>query len=174
MRIYFDNDVASTVSRRERDPADLAAIDKLLELCRSQAISLSTSRQSHREMERAPAGHQPKLKGGLGEVAIVSDDHRVLGSHTLTDPYGGCICSPLVTDIVDGGLYANLRAAGLKDDDAKHLMYAHQNKCNRFLTWDRNFLNRRPSLQKFCPSIQIQTPNEFVSEIEATYTAKQP
>jgi hypothetical protein len=42
----------------------------------------------------------------------------------LTDPYWGCICSPLVTDIVDEPLMSNLIAAGLEIDDAKHLMYA--------------------------------------------------
>ena len=174
MPIYFDNDVASTVSRRDRDASDLAAVDKLLELGRSHAISIATSRQSTREMERAPAAHQRQLKSGLGEMAITPDDHRVLGSHTLTDLYGGCICNPLVTDIVDEGLYSKLRGAGLKDDDAKHLMYASHNHCDRFLTWDRNFLSRRSTLRALCPSLQIQAPNEFVREMEETQVTKKP
>ena len=97
MTVYLDNDVCSTVSRRDRETADLAALDALLGLGRSQIISIATSRHSVREMERAPAAYQSELKSGLHEMTFAQDDHRVLGSHTQVDPYWGCICSPLVT-----------------------------------------------------------------------------
>jgi len=91
LKVYLDNDVASAISRRDLDKAELEAIDQLLEAKRSGNLDLGTSRQSPREMERAPSQHRAKLKTGLSEVAEAEDDHKVLGFHTQTDQYGGCI-----------------------------------------------------------------------------------
>ena len=137
------------------------AIDQLLEANRSDKLALGTSRQSPREIERAPSQHQAKLKTGLSELDLAKDDHKVLGFHTQADQYGGCICTPLVTDIVDDPLYSDLLAAGLATDDAKHLMYAIHNGYQRFLTCDNGILSRRVGLEKRCPSIRIQMPSDL-------------
>lgn len=163
--VYFDNDVASAVSRRDWDKAELDAIDRLLEAKRAGKIALGTSCQSPREMERAPTPHQAKLKTGLSELDLAKDDHKVLGFHTQTDQYGGCISNPLVTDIVEDQLYSDLLAGGLRTDDAKHLMYAVDNGYQRFLTCDNGILSRRVGLEKRCPSIRIQRPSELAAEL---------
>jgi hypothetical protein len=165
LNVYFDNDVASAISRRDWDKAELGLIDQLLEANRSGILAVGTSRQSPREMERAPSQHQAKLKTGLSELHLAKDDHKVLGFHTNADQYGGCISNPLVTDIVDGQLYEDLLAAGLKDDDAKHLMYAVHNGYRRFLTCDNGILSRRAILENRCPSIRIQRPSELAAEL---------
>ena len=72
---------------------------------------------------------------------------------------------PSGDDIVDEALYSTLVEEGLKADDAKHFMYAVHNHYDRFVTWDRNFLNRRGTLGSCCGTIQIQTPEELVSEL---------
>ena len=167
LKVYLDNDVASAISRRDLDEAELEAIDQLLEAKRSGNLDLGTSRQSPREMERAPSQHQAKLKTGLSELALAEDDHKVLGFHMQTDQYGGCISNPLVTDIVDDQLYSDLLVAGLKKDDAKHLMYAVHNGYERFLTCDGGILSRKTAIEKRCPSIRIQKPSELVAKLSA-------
>ena len=165
LKVYLDNDVVSAISRRDCDMAELGAIDLLLEANRSGNLAVGTSRHSPREMERAPSQHQAKLKTGLSELELAKDDHKVLGFHTQTDQHGGCISNPLVTDIVDGKMYEDLLAAGLKTDDAKHLMYAVHNGYQRFLTCDNGILCRRGVLEnRCCPSMRIQRPSELAAE----------
>jgi predicted nucleic acid-binding protein len=169
LRVYTDNDVASAVTRgstETRDKAEVGALDQLLRWNAAGQIILATSRQSPREMEQAPIQYQSALKKGLHALEIAKDDHIVLGSSTITDPYGGFITNPIVTDIVDQRLYDLLLATGLGADDAKHLMYAVHNGYERFLTWNRkDFLNRKAKLEGLCPSIKIQKPSELVAEL---------
>jgi hypothetical protein len=166
IRVYLDNDVTSAITQRDqKDPAEAAAIDRLLEWSDSK-VELATSRQSPREMERAPVGYQAGLKAGLSGLQIAVNDHQVLGSFNLSDPYGGCVCNPIVTDVVDDALYSGLISTGLRPDDAKHLMYAVHNGYQRFLTWDKHFLSRKAELATLCPSIDIQKPSEFVAAMQ--------
>jgi hypothetical protein len=124
MSVYFDNDVCSTVSRRDRAPRILPPWTGFLNWADRRPSRLRHLDTLPGRWSERPTDHQPQLKNGLREMTLTPDDHRVLGSHMLTDPYWGCICSPLVTDIVDEPLMSNLIAAGLEIDDAKHVMYA--------------------------------------------------
>lgn len=165
MRVYFDNDVASAISRRDWDTAEQDAIDRLLEWNRAGRIVLGSSRQSAREMERAPLQHQAQLKTGLSGLNISTDDHRVLGFYSLTDQLGGFVSNPMVTDVVNESLYSDLTSYGLKADDAKHLMYAVHQGFQRFLTCDRGILNRRAAIENRCSTLKVQKPSEFVAEL---------
>jgi hypothetical protein len=169
MRLYLDNNILSerTKSKSTWPPAERAAIDKLLEMARSGKIILETSRHTGREMERVPAEYQAGLKAGISDVQFAKEDHKVMGSHTQHDQLGGCISNPQVTDIVDKPLYRDLRAEGLDEDDAKHLMYAVHNGYTHFVTYDRHFLEpvRRANLERRCPSIKIHSPSEVVALI---------
>ena len=160
LKIYFENTVISAITRRDYDKAEQDAIDQLIDWARANCVVIGTSCQSPREMERAPSEYQAKLKTGLSEPDLAKDDHKVLGFHMQMDQLGGWISSPLVTDIIDEPLYSDLLAAGLKSDDAKHLMYAVHNGYQRFVTLDRDFLKRRVELEKHCPSIRILSPSE--------------
>jgi hypothetical protein len=52
---------------------------------------------------------------------------------------GTVAVTPIITEIIDEGLFKSLTAAGLKDADARHLMYAARDECNRFVTTDPHF-----------------------------------
>jgi hypothetical protein len=54
LKIYLDNDVSSAITRRDLEKAELDALDLLIDCKRHKRIILDTSRQSPREMERAP------------------------------------------------------------------------------------------------------------------------
>src|SRR5439155_1154889 len=76
------------------------------------------------------------------------------------------VIAPIITDIVDEALFADLRGLGLDDSDAKHLMYAVTNACDRFVTLDPDFLNRRAALEARCPSIRILRPAGLAAELQ--------
>jgi hypothetical protein len=119
-------------------------------------------------MERVPEQYRDGLKQGLAGLNISQDDHVVLGVNTSSDRYGGYICQPLVSDLIDEPLYSRLRAAGLEKDDAKHLMYAFHQGYEWFVTKDHHFLNQRDALEALCHTIQIRTPSELVAELDGT------
>jgi predicted nucleic acid-binding protein len=170
LRIYLEHTICSAITRRFKTwpRAELDAIDHLLAAGSTGTIHLLVSRQSFREFERAPASRQPDLKKGISGIEVIENDHHILEMYTQADPYGGCIINPLITDIVDEKVYAALSAAGLKDDDAKHLMYAVHNNCGRFVTRDKHFLNRRPVLERFLPTIKIRKPSEMIAELSTS------
>lgn len=158
--IYFDNDVSSAITRRDLSDVEIIALDQLLAWRDARKFLLGTSRQSHREMERAPSQHQHQLKAALAGLDIASDDHKLLGFSTSR-----FFAGPLITDIVDEELHAKLLATGLKKDDAHHFMYAAHNGFAWFVTMDRNFLNRSDVLASVCPSIGVCKPSELVSKL---------
>jgi predicted nucleic acid-binding protein len=166
LRVYLDNDVSSAISRRDLPQSEMLALDQLLEWGRDRRIVLGTSRQSHREMERAPAQYQPQLKSGLTGLDIASDDHKLLGFSTSRFFVG-----PLITDIVDEHLHASLREAGLRGDDANHFMYAAHNGFERFVTVDGDFLARADVLASLRPSVGVCKPSELVSELAGSPTS---
>jgi hypothetical protein len=174
LRVFLENTVVSTRTRHNCGQEELAAIDQLYEWNKSGEIDLGeyelgTSRHTQREMERAPAQHQAKLKSALEGLDIAKDDHKVVDSHAQTDPLGGCISNVFSTDTPDEELYSKLRGTGLDEDDAKHLLYAVGNKYERFVTLDiKHFLSRRHKLEKLCPSIRIRKPSELVEELRTT------
>jgi len=58
-----------------------------------------------------------------------------------------------------------LKQAVLKEADARHLMYAICNGCDRFVTLDRDFLNRLPSLHSLCRGLKICRSTELAAEL---------
>lgn len=99
---------------------------------------------------------------------MADKDHQVVGFHHQGDQYGGSVAYPLITDIVDESLCACLTKAGLKQDDAMHLMYAQHNGFGYFLTCDNGLLCRCQEIKKKCRklSIEIPKPSEFVSALQ--------
>ena len=165
MRAYLDNVIVSGEIRTDLEATEMAAVQELYRLASRGSLQIVTSRESWREQERT---RNPDilaaLQKGRSEVEVVQDDHLVLGFSHLQDHYGGFIANPLMTDIVDEPLHADLKAAGLKDGDARHLMYAVSNNCQQFVTVDPHFIGRRAVLEARCQGLRIVRPSELVSE----------
>jgi len=106
-----------------------------------------------------------ELEAARGEMSAVATDHVLLGFSNLTGPYGTIAVNPIVTDIVDEALFANLKSIGLRDPDARHLMYAVANDCDRFVTLDRDFLDRQTALEARCRPLRIVKPSELAAEL---------
>jgi len=75
----------------------------------------------------------------------------------------------MITEIVDEALVSDLKKAGISDDDARHLMYAVHNKCDRFVTLDNNdLLPNRSTAAPLCRGMKIMMPSELMAELEAS------
>ena len=110
-----------------------------------------------------------KLRESRGKIEVVPDDHRVIGFWNQEGRFGTDSTNPMVTEIVDEGLFSDLKKAGLSDDDAKHLMYAIHNKCDRFVTLDtRDLLPKRAQVAPLCRGTKIVTPSELAAELSAS------
>jgi len=166
MRTYLDNVIVSGRIRADLDSVEMTAIQQLQRLAERGRLQLVTSRESWREQERTQdLGVRTALHEQRGDVPVVHDDHRLLGFSSLQDQYGGFVANPLVTDVVNEALFAALTAAGLKSADARHLMYAASNGCQRFVTSDPDFIGRRSVLEARCQELRIVKPSELAAEL---------
>lgn len=98
---------------------------------------------------------------------MVAENHKLLGFHNQMDRLGTVSVTPFVTEYVDADLFKGFTKAGLKDADARHLMYAVYNGCDWFVTVDRDFLfARRSQLESLCRGLKIVTPVELAAELK--------
>ncbi len=172
MKAYLDNVIASGKVLSDLQPADeMAAVRTIEQLASQGALHVCTSRESWREQSRTrDRAKRETLEQARSGIPVVEKDHEVLGFSLQQDQYGGFIESPLVTDLIDNGLFNDLRIQNLDASDARHLMYAACNGCDRFVTLDPDFLTRRVGLEARCNGIRIVKPSELVAELQPKST----
>jgi len=168
VKVYLDNVIASAWVRGDLgSPEERDALKLIREHTNFQRLEVVTSRESWREQERTQNVEvREELRTSREKTAVVSQDHRLLGFNSVDLGYRGFISSPLVTDIVDEAMFLSLQAVGLKNADARHLMYALFNGCARFVTTDPDFLERRSLIEIAHPQIRIVLPTELLGEME--------
>ena len=166
MKIYVDTScLRSNVSRHSdtKSQRELAALEQLAE-----QYSLFGSRLTFREiMDTAKASHRENLIIDYKALQPIQNDERLLGFNTLSDPYGGFICHPIMQDCQDEALRMELIEAGLEPKDAEHIVQAVCNDCGVFLTRDENTIIKphRQWLKQRFPNLRIRLPSELLSEI---------
>jgi predicted nucleic acid-binding protein len=166
MKVYLDNVIVSGLTRSDLQPLEMGAVGCLCQEAAKGMLTILTSRESWREQERTndPAVRKV-LKDSRGDIRVIQDDHRVLGFSNQSDQYGGFIAYPLISDIVDEALFADLKKGGLKDPDARHLMYVICDHCDIFATLDPDFIGRRKDLESMCRGLRILKPSELWAEL---------
>jgi hypothetical protein len=167
MRVYFDNCIVSGEIRGDLAPAsEQNAVAELRRRELAGQISIHTSRESVREQERTRNPNTKRLLiEGTAAYPMVPRDHDLMGAQLCPDRSGSYISNRTITDIVDPGLFTAFRVLGLSQADARHLMYAEANECERFVTTDPNFFDVRSKLESHCKHARIRTPAELVSEL---------
>ncbi len=163
VKIYLDNNIVSGMSRGDLEETEMDAVRQIEAAEQRGELETLTSRETWREQDRT---RDPAVRSQLEEdrksVPLVDHDHVMLGSRALYDNQGNWYGnSPMLTEVVDKELLDALKSAGLKDADARHFMYAVHNGCDRFLTTDPDFLDRRPQLEALGRGILIQRPSEL-------------
>ena len=162
-RIYLDNVICSGLTLRDLvPPSEMAASDTIASAAASGRVVVETSRQTGVEQERTKDNiKRADLLERQGTVPRVRDDHKVMGfSNTSFGSF------PLVEDVVDRPLLDLLKAEGLKEGDARHLMYAVHHGSDYFVTIDSDFgvdePGRRALLERHCRGLKIRKPSEIV------------
>jgi predicted nucleic acid-binding protein len=169
--IYCDTSSLFSNADRHQDAKarhEAAAISSLLELHRQGKIRLLRSNVIRRELERTRSTAQKDaLLGDFLELVSIANDEKVLGFDTQhTDPYGGLVTTPLVSDVQDEPLVEKLhKELSLPILDAQHLAQAISNGADVFLTRDEeHFISQRQTIETQF-KIKIRLPSEALVEI---------
>lgn len=168
-RVYLDNVITSGWVLKDLKPQEeMEAVERLYALHDAGIIKRVTSKMFWIEQARTTnLQKRAALAASADLVSVVQNDHRLLGFASLDYGARGFNSYPLIDDVVDSALFEQLtKNAGLKDADAKHVMYAVANDCCYFVTLDtRDLLLRRTALESICPQLKIMTPVEAVAAI---------
>ena len=173
MRVYYDNVVASgLVTGRLWPEAERDALAEIEGHHHRGTIKRVTSRESWHEQDRT---HDHERRAQLHDarhlVSVVQADHRVLGFESLEGPLGTVATNPIITDLVDNDLFADVTSLGLQPADARHFMYAAANACGRFVTLDSDFLDRKQALESRGPGLKVVRPSELATELRSRQEA---
>ena len=158
---YLDHCVVSGMASGDLESAEMSAIQLLQKAVGDGRLQIVTSQESRREQGRATAPIRAKLEQA-SPVPLVKENEKLLGMHSYGDQFTW-ISYPLLTEYVDSELFEKLKKAGLKEADARHLMYAVHNKCDYFVTVDSDFLRRRSQLTPLCGNTKIVRPSELAT-----------
>jgi hypothetical protein len=103
-------------------------------------------------------------------LAPIPKDEKLLGFNTQDDGCRGFTSSPIISDVQDEGICAELMARGLDQRDAEHITQAVSNDCDVFLTRDeRTIINRhREWLEQRFPKLKVRLPSELLAFGEKT------
>jgi hypothetical protein len=132
------------------------------------SFEIFKSRVSRKEVERTANPQQKaRLQDNLEKYQQIPQDEKLLGFNIQSDPLT-FISSPLMSDILDEKLYAELTQRGLSPDEAHHISHAICNHCDVFLTDDkRTIVNpHRQWLEQQFP-IKVFLPSELLQFIAA-------
>lgn len=99
----------------------------------------------------------------------ISKDEKLLGFHHQSDPYGGFVTYPLISDIQDEQLHDELVKQGLDPPDAKHITQAISNDCDVFLTRDESSIIKphRKWLEMRFDGFRVRLPSELLLDLAA-------
>ena len=168
MKVYLDNVIVCGRVRSDLHAAEMEAVRAIEAAEKDGRLELVTSRESWREQDRTKDDAvRSELQLDRPNVPVVAGDHCLLGFHHQQDLLGGFIAYPLVSDIVDEALFNAFKAAGLREADARHLMYAVTNGCHMFVTTDLHFLDRKHQLELLCRGLLIVRPSDLVAELNS-------
>jgi hypothetical protein len=95
----------------------------------------------------------------------VAQDEKLLGFHSYGDRLTW-ISYPMLSDVQDEKLHAEIMRQGIKLVDAKHLTQAACNKCDVFLTCDNGIIKRRQWLEQRL-NLKIRLPSELLKELDS-------
>ncbi|SPE45522.1 hypothetical protein SBA7_880014 [Candidatus Sulfotelmatobacter sp. SbA7] len=164
---YCDTDTLfSNAARHARDAksqAEATAIRSLMSKHDQGKIRLLRSNVARRELENtADVRQRDSLRKEFFERVPVAKDEKLLGFDTqYTDPYGGFVTNPLVSDVQDERLCAELEnSLKLRKFDAQQLGQAISNQCGTFLTRDSDFLKSAGTIEQRY-GIKVLPPSVF-------------
>lgn len=172
MRVYCDTDTLFHNTKRHADQrhvlTELNALTILLNKHAAAHITMFRSRINLREVEATNDADQAKrLLSDFQALQPIPLDERHYGnSDEVVDPYGSIVSSPLVSDVQNEEMLAQLKGLGLTPRDAEHITQALCNHCEVFLTRDeRTIIKIRNRIEAQFPDIKILKPSELEKQL---------
>jgi hypothetical protein len=160
LKVYGDT---CTLIDNPSDPVESEALKKLVgdprvRLFTSNIVSTeATNTRDEVKRNVLVTDHEAREK--------VPQDEKLLGFNSYGDSRTW-ICSPMISDIQDEALHAEIMNEGIKLMDGKHLTQAASNKCDIFLTCDNPVIRRRQWLEQRL-SLRVMRPSELLNELES-------
>jgi hypothetical protein len=165
LRIYCDTSALRhniSCHSDEKSQRELAALNQLTE-----TYPLFGSHLVRYEAERT----KDEIQRGyliidVDELQNVPNDQKLLGFNVQISQYT-CINSPIISDVQDEAIRAELMECRFKQRDAEHITQAVCNHCDVFLTRDGGIHKRRDWLEQRFPGLKIRLPSELVSDLSS-------
>ena len=138
MIIYCDTDSLFSNPKRHKEDAkaqrEAVAILRLLDYHRCGKLTMQRSNIALRELEKTRNPNQrDNLRRDFLELVPIAKDEKVLGSSNLqTDPFGGFVSNPLVSDVQDEPLAEQLQALGFTEARCSALCTSDFKQSRRF------------------------------------------
>jgi hypothetical protein len=165
--VYLDNMIVCAITERDLRADKQESLDELVVIeKRRDTIRFQVSYEAQREVERTRDEEKKKrLKAGISQIDNVQENSRLLGFNAQDLGRYGFISSPLMSDVLDPTIFAQLTAFGFKKSDSIHFVNAVSNKCAVFLTTDTRFMTYRSDLESHYRQIIIRKPSELLSDL---------
>jgi hypothetical protein len=168
LKIYCDTSVLP--ENIHGDDQELRAVQEL------QKLGILDMHGSHlvryEAMNTKDESKRNQLLAEHAELKPISKDEKLLGIQTTTDPYGGFVSYPMISDVQDEGIRAELIARGLEQRDAEHITQAVCNDCDVFQTRDKNTIinPHRDWLHQRFPKLKVWLPSELLAHVKARHS----
>jgi hypothetical protein len=163
MKIYRDT---NTLLGNIRDETELAAVTELERL----GLTMFGSHIGRSEaMNTKDENKRRQLVNQHDRLERTPKDEKLLGFNVTTDHLGGFVCSPMISDVQDEQVRAELMQRGLEQRDAEHIAQAVANDFDIFLTCDKNTIinPHRKWLEQRFPKLKIRLPSKLLAFIQA-------
>ena len=162
IRVYRDNNLLGP--NAEEHKTETEALQRIEAEQRAGRWQLEwvVSRRTANELEKAPdIARKEGLRAAYDAATHVGDDHTVKGFSSVDLGAAGFVTTPLVEDVPDERIFAELCEMGLDVMDARHLTVAIHNRCDYFLTMDKKVLSRRAKIAARYRTIDVMKPSDL-------------
>ena len=172
LKIYCDTSVLISNIADQKSVAELDAMREL-----GSMFPMRGSLLVRRElMDTRDLAKRDRLAVDWQKLEPIEHDEKVVGFNTVYAQFGGFAASPLVSDVQDEVLHAELTGRGLSPKDAEHIAQAISNGCNVFLTrYKKTVITPyREWLERRFPALRIRSPAELLAELRPVSTRSPP
>src|SRR5215510_8952207 len=122
IQVYRDNNLLGR--NAEQYEAETEALRWLEVERRAGRLEWVASRRTANELEKAPIERQEALEAAYDAATRLGDDHTVKGFSSVDLGAAGFVTTPLVEDVPDERIFAELREMRFDVMDARHLTFA--------------------------------------------------
>ena len=169
MKIYCDTSTLPENIRGAdaKSQKELTALKQLQEL----GVMLGSHIVRYEVMNTKDESKRTQLLAEHDALKPIDNDEKLLGIHTTTDQYGGFVSYPMISDVQDEAIRAELIERGLEQKDAEHITQAVCNNCDVLLTRDENTIinPHRDWLHQRFPNLKVWLPSELLASVRTMH-----